>query len=62
MFVETVFKSSFGFSYVLFVTAFALYHVYNVFRVTVNVMINGSSFAGRMKCVGVEFDSYVFAC
>ena len=62
MFVGTVFKSSFGFSYVLFVTAFALYHVYNVFRVTVNVMINGSSFAGRMKCVGVESDSYVFAC
>ena len=62
MFVETVFKSSFGFSYVLLVTAFALYHVYNVFRVTVNVMINRSSFAGRMECVGVESDSYVFAC
>ena len=43
-------------------TAFALYHVYNVFRVTVNVMINGSSFDGRMKCIGVESDSYVFAC
>ena len=39
MFVETVLKSTFGFSYVLFVTALALYHVYNVFRVAVNVMI-----------------------
>ena len=62
MFVETVFMSSFGFSYVLFVTAFALYHVYTVFSVAVNVIINGSSSAGRMKCVGVESDSYVFAC
>ena len=43
-------------------TAFALYHVCNVFGVAVNVMINGSSFAGRMKCVGVESDSYEFAC
>ena len=33
--VETIFKSSFGFSYVLFVTAFPLYHVYNFFRVAV---------------------------
>ena len=31
MFVEAVFKSTFGFSYVLFVTVVTLYHVDNVF-------------------------------
>ena len=50
MFVETVFKSTFGFSYVLFVTVVTLYHVDNVFGVAVNVMINKSSSAGRIKC------------
>ena len=40
MFVEAVFKSTFGFSYVLFVTVVTLYHVDNVFGVAVNVMIN----------------------
>ena len=40
MFVEAVFKSTFGFSYVLFVTVVALYHVNNVFGVAVNVMVN----------------------
>ena len=42
MFVEAVFKSTFGhgFSYVLFVTVVTLYHVNNVFGVAVNVMIN----------------------
>ena len=39
-FVEAVFKSTFGFSYVLFVTVVTLYHVDNVFGVAVNVMIN----------------------
>ena len=38
MFVEAVFKSTFGFSYVLFVTVVTLYHVDNVFGVAVNVM------------------------
>ena len=47
MFVEAVFKSTFGFSYVLFVTVVTLYHVDNVFGVAVNVMINKSSFASR---------------
>ena len=50
MFVEAVFKSTFGFSYVLFVTVVTLYHVDNVFGVAVNVMINKSSFASRTKC------------
>ena len=50
MFVEAVLESSFGFSYVLFVTTIALYHVNNVFRITVNVMMNGSCFARRIKC------------
>ena len=48
MFVEAVFKSTFGFFYVLFVTVVTLYHVDNVFGVAVNVMINKSSFAGRI--------------
>ena len=48
MFVEAVFKSTFGFSTVLFVTVVTLYHVNNVFGVAVNVMINKYSFAGRI--------------
>ena len=40
MFVEAVFESTFGFSYVLFVTVVTLYHVNNVFGVAVNIMIN----------------------
>lgn len=54
MFVEAVFKSTFGFSYVLFVTVVTLYHVNNVFGVAVNVMVNKSSFAGRIKCIVVK--------
>ena len=39
MFVEAAFKSTFGFSYVLFVTVVTLYQVYhNVFRVPVNAI------------------------
>ena len=49
MFVEAVFKSAFGFSYVLFVTVVTLYHVDNVFGIAVNVRINKSSFASRTK-------------
>ena len=62
MFVEAVLESSFGFSYVLFVTAIALYHVNNVFRVTVNVMMNGSCFARRIKFVASESVCYIVAC
>ena len=62
MFVEAVFKSAFGFSYVLFVTVVALYHVDNVFGVAVNVMINKSSFAGRIKCIHSKSVVYVIAC
>ena len=53
MFVEAVFKSTFGFSYIFIVTVVTLYHGYNVFvvAVTVNAMINKSSFAGRIKCI-----------
>ena len=50
MFVEEVFKSAFGFSCVLFVTEVTLYHADNVLAVAVNVMINKSSFAGRITC------------
>ena len=62
MFVEAVFKSTFGFSYVLFVTVVTLYHVDNVFGVAVNVMINKSSFASRTKCVISKSVVYVVAC
>ena len=54
-----VFKSSFCFSYV--VAAVAVYHVNNVFRVTVYMMSNMSSFAGRMKCVAGTSVCYVVA-
>ena len=61
MFVEAVFKSTFGFSYVLFVTVVTLYHVNNVFGVAVNVMVNKSSFAGRIKCIVSKSVVYVVA-
>ena len=59
MFVEAVFKSTFGSSYVLFVTVVTLYHVDNVFGVAVNVMINKYSFAGRIKCIHSKSVVYV---
>ena len=63
MFVEAVFKSTFGFSYVLFVTVVTLYHVDNVFGVAVNVMINKSSFSCRiLKCILSKSVVYVIAC
>ena len=45
MFVEAVFESSFGFSYVLFGAVVALYHANDVFGVTVNVIRDRSGFA-----------------
>ena len=59
MFVEAVFKSTFGFSHALFVTVVTLYHLDNVFGVAVNVMINKSSFAGRIKCMYIVSPSFV---
>ena len=43
-------------------TAIALYHVNNVFRVTVNVMMNRSCFARRIKCIASEPVGYIVAC
>ena len=60
--VKTVFKSSFCFSYVLFVAAVAMYHVNNVFRVAIYMMSDKSRFAGRMKCVTGTSVRYVVAC
>ena len=61
--VKTVFKSSFCFSYVLFVAAVAMYHVNSVFRVAVHMMSDiKSRFAGRMKCVTGTSVCYVVAC
>ena len=57
-----VFKFAFGFSYVLFVTVITLYHVDNVLGAAVNVMINKSSFAGRIKCILSKSFAYVVAC
>ena len=54
MFVEVVLEPSFGFSYVLFVTTIALHHVNNVFRVTVNVMMNRSCFVVRFVKVSSQ--------
>ena len=53
MFVEAVFESSFGFTYVLFGAVVALYHVNDVFRVTVkcNVISDRSGFACSVECV-----------
>ena len=63
MFVEAVFKSTFGFSYVLFVIVVTLYHVDNVFRVAINLIINKSSFTIRTKCIISKTVVYVIiAC
>ena len=62
MFVEAVVKSTFSFSYVLFVTVVTLNHGDNVFGVAFNVMINKSSFAGRIKCIHSKSVVYVLAC
>ena len=43
--VETVFESSFGFTYVLFRTVVALYHENDDFGVTVNVISDRCGFA-----------------
>ena len=51
VFVETVFESSFGFTYVLFEAVVVLYHVNDVFRVTVDVMSDRSGFTCRVECV-----------
>ena len=51
MFVETVLESSFSFTYVLFGTVVALYHVNDVFGVTVDVISDRSGFACRVECV-----------
>ena len=46
-----VFESLFGFTYVLFGAVVALYHVDDVFGVTVEVMSDRSGFACRVECV-----------
>ena len=51
MFVEAVFESSFGFTYVLFGAVVALYHVNDVFRVTVNVISDRSGFTCSVECI-----------
>ena len=51
MFVEAVFESSFGFTYVLFGVVVALYHVNGVFGVTVTVISDRSGFACSVECV-----------
>ena len=43
-------------------TVVTLYHGDNVFGVVVNVMINKSSFAGRIKCIHSKCVVYVIAC
>ena len=59
MFVEAVFESSFGFIYVLFGAVVALYHVNDVFGVTVNVISDRSGFACSVKCVVCPSDMYL---
>lgn len=62
MFVKTVLRSSFGFSYVLFVAVVVIYPVNNVFRLTVYMMSDMSSFAGKIKCVTSNSVCYATTC
>ena len=59
MFVEAIFESSFSFSYILFVTAFALNYGNTIFRVAGNVVSNRSCFACEMECVRRKPVGYV---
>ena len=60
IFFKVVFKFKFNFPYVLLVTVPTLYHVDNVFEVAVNVTINKSSFAGRIKFILYEIYIYIW--
>ena len=61
VFVEAIFQSSFTFSCMLLISAFALNHVNRVFRVTCNVVSNRSCFACRVECVRNKLLEYVGA-
>ena len=50
MFVEVVFESSFSFTSALFGAVVALYHVNDVFGVTVNVISDRPGFACSVEC------------
>ena len=58
--VETVFESSFGFTYVLFRAVVALYHENDDFGVTVNVISDRCGFACSVECVWSLPVRYVF--
>ena len=60
MFVEAVFESSFGFTYVLFGAVVALYHLNDVFGVKVNVISDRSGFACSVECLRSFSVRYVF--
>ena len=45
-----------------FVTVLTLYHKDKVFGIAVNVMLNKSSFAGRIKCLLRKSIVYIIAC
>ena len=51
VFVEAVFKSSFGFTYILLGALVALYYINDVFRVTANVISDRSGFACSAECI-----------
>ena len=56
-----VFKSSFGFTDVLFRAVVALYHVNDVLRVTVDVMSDRSGFTCRLECVCLSLTLSLYA-
>ena len=49
MFIKAVFKSSFRFTYVLFVAMYTMNHVNKIFRVAVDMIMNGSYFPSGRK-------------
>ena len=55
MFVEAVFVSSFRFTCVLFGAVVVLYHVDDVFGVTVDVMSDKSGVACSVECWCMKF-------
>ena len=49
VFIKAVFKSSFRFTYVLFVATSTMNHVNKIFRVAVDMIMNGSYFPSGRK-------------
>ena len=61
VFCESFSKSTFGFSYVLFLASFAFYHINQVLRFARHLLFDFSHFPSVVKCVVCSFIINVWA-